>query len=68
VALRQQAQPQVLRDVGVLVLVHQDVRNFDWKSASRSFVLLEDRDVVEQQVAEIHGVQHFRRAWYARST
>ncbi len=55
-ALRQQPQPQILRDIGVLILVHQDV--FEPRVIVRQDIriLLEDADIVEQQVAKITGV------------
>ncbi len=55
--LRQQPQPQILRDIGVLVLVDQDV-------AEAMLIVREDvgaggenGEVVQQQIAEIGGVQ-----------
>ncbi len=57
VLLRQEAEPQILRDIRVLVFVHQDI-------AEALLVLLEDRrigaeqrQVVQQEVAEIGGVE-----------
>ena len=56
--LAQQAQPEVLGDVGVLVLVDQDV-------AEAAVVLfqdvrpgLEQGQVVQEEIAEVAGVQH----------
>jgi hypothetical protein len=56
--LGQQPQPQVLRDVGVLVLVDQDVAEAVVVLGQHVGVLLEDGQVVQQQVAEVAGVQH----------
>jgi hypothetical protein len=56
--LRQEAQPQVLRDVGVLVFVDQDVAEAAVVFAEHVLVAGEDRQVVEQEVAEVAGVQH----------
>ena len=56
--LAQEAQPEILGDVGVLVLVDQDV-------AEAAVVLLQDvrpgleqGQVVQEEVAEVAGVQH----------
>ena len=58
VPLGEQAQPEVLGDVGVLVLVDQDVRGSGAGSAaSTSGLLGEQRQAVQQQVAEVAGVQ-----------
>ncbi len=54
---RQQAQPQVLRDVGVLILVYQDIPEPAPVLRQHVLVRLEDRDHVQQQIAEIAGVQ-----------
>ena len=58
--LREQAQPEILRDVRVLILVDQDVAELRMKIPKQIRVLLEDRDVVDQQVAEVAGVQHLQ--------
>ncbi len=55
--LGQQAQPEILGDVRVLVLVHQDVLEPVLVVGQYFGVFGEDRQVVQQQVAEIGGVQ-----------
>ena len=57
VPLRQQPQPQILRHVGVLILVHQDVAEPVVVVGEHFLVLGEDADRVQQQVAEIDRVQ-----------
>ena len=57
VALREQPQPEILRDVGVLVLVHQDVGEPAVILLENVRVFLEQPQVFEQQVAEIGRVQ-----------
>ena len=56
--LRQQPQPEVLRDVGVLVLVDQDVFEPIMEIGQHVRMLGEDGQVVQQEVAEVAGVQH----------
>jgi hypothetical protein len=55
--LRQQPQPQILRNVGVLIFVHQDELESVLVTAQHVGVLAEDADVLQQQVAEIGGVE-----------
>ncbi len=57
-SLRQQPQPQVLRDVRVLVLVDQDVFEPIVEIGQHVGVLGEDGQVVQQEIAEVAGVQH----------
>ena len=52
-----QAQPEILRDVGVLVFVDQQVFELGVVVGEHFRVLGEDADGVEQQVAEIDRVQ-----------
>ena len=62
VRLRQEAQPQVLGHVGVLVLVDQDVAEPALVSREDLGVVLKQREGVQKQVAEIggvHGLQAF---------
>ena len=54
---RQQPQPQILGDVGVLIFVDQDVAEAATIFLSQIGVLRQDGDVVQQQVAEVAGVQ-----------
>ena len=56
--LRQQPQPQVLGDVGVLVFVHQKVAEARVIVGQHVRMAGEDGQVVQQQVAEVAGVQH----------
>src|SRR3546814_5112035 len=56
VRLRQQPQPEILRDVGVLVLVDQQVAEPLLIVLQDLRAGLEQRQVVHQQVAEIGGV------------
>jgi hypothetical protein len=60
VALGQQAQPQILRHVGVLILVHQHVLELLLVLGQHAFVVLEQAKGFEQQVAEVHGVEHLQ--------
>src|SRR6185369_4489315 len=55
--LCQQFQPQVLRDVCVLVLIDEDELESFLKIAQYVRVLSEQPDVLEQKVAEIGGIQ-----------
>ena len=54
---REQAQPQVLGDVGVLILVNKDKPEPVLVGLEDRRVGLEDAEVVEQQVAEVGGVE-----------
>ena len=56
-ALGEQAEPEILGDVGVLVFVHEDVAEPFLVLRQHLRIALEDRQVVEQQVAEIDGVE-----------
>ena len=60
VALGQQPQPQILRHVGVLILVHQHVFEAALILLQHIGMVLEDAQDFEQQVAEIGGVHHFQ--------
>ena len=55
--LRQQAQPQVLGDIGILILVHQNVPEPPLVLLQHVRVGLEDGHDMQQKVAEIGGVQ-----------
>ena len=59
VLLGQQAQPQILGDIGVLVFVDQDVAKLPLVvgAARRLGRILEDGQAVQQQIAEVAGVQ-----------
>ena len=53
----EQAQPEVLRDVGVLVLVDEDVAEPALVLRQHVGVALQDGEDVHQQVAEVAGVE-----------
>ena len=53
----QQPQPQILRDIGVLILIHHDVRDAAVIFAQHIGMRLEDCQHVQKQIAEIHRVQ-----------
>ena len=57
VALRQQPEPEILRDVRVLVLVDQHVAETLLIFFEHVLVLLEQPQILQQQIAEIGGVQ-----------
>ena len=57
VALGQEAQPEILRDVGVLILVDQEIAEQAAVLPDDVLMLGEDRQIVQQQVAEIAGIQ-----------
>ncbi len=57
VALRQEPEPEVLGDVGVLVLVDQDVAKPMVIIREHVGVGGEQRQVVQQQIAEVDGVE-----------
>ena len=54
--LRQQPEPEILRDVGVLILVHQQVLEALLIVGEHVLVPGEEGEVVQQQVAEVDGV------------
>ena len=58
--LRQQPQPEILRDVGVLIFVDQDEFEARLILAQHFGVLAEQPDAFEQQIAEIGGVEDFQ--------
>src|SRR5690606_38016753 len=58
-ALGEEAQPEILRDVGVLVLVDEDVAEALMVFGEDVGVLAEDADVLEEQIAEVDGVERF---------
>ena len=55
--LRQQPEPQVLDDVGVLVLVDQDVAEAPLEGGQHVRILAEEPQRLEQKVAEVDRVQ-----------
>ncbi len=55
--LRQQPQPEILRHVGVLIFVDQDVFEALLILPQHAGMLAEQADVLQQQVAEVGGVQ-----------
>ncbi len=58
--MRQQPQPQILRHVGVLILVDQDELEAALILPEHVGLLAEQPDAFEQQVAEIGGVENFQ--------
>ena len=58
--LRQQPQPQILRGVGVLVLVDEDVSEAAVVVLQHIGILAEDADRMAQKVAEIAGVERLQ--------
>ena len=57
VALGEQTNPKVLCDVGVLVLVHRQVAELPLVVIEDAGRLPEQRQVVEQEIPEIHRIQ-----------
>ena len=55
--LRNQPQPQILRHVGVLILIHQDELEPLLILPQHVGLLAEQPDVLQEQVAEVGGVQ-----------
>ena len=60
VGARQQPQPQILRDIGVLIFVHQHVAEAVLVIVEDFAVAAQDRDRLQQQIAEIGRVQRFQ--------
>ncbi len=58
--LGQQAQPEILRDVRVLIFVDEDVAEAVLVLPQHVRVLAEDADVLEQQIAEVGGIQRLQ--------
>ena len=58
-ALRQQSQPEILRDIRVLVLIDEDVAEAVLVIGEHIGVRPPDAQAMQQQVAEIAGVQRF---------
>ncbi len=58
--LRQQPQPQILRDIGVLVFVDQNEFEARLILAQHFGLLAEQPDALEQQIAEIGGVENLQ--------
>ena len=67
-ALRQQPQPEILHQVGVLVFVHQDVAELPVILRQHLRLLAQDLRHVQQQIAEIRGVQRAQPVLVARHT
>src|SRR5882757_796382 len=55
--LRQEPQPQILRDVGVLIFVDQDELEAVLVLPQHVGMLAEQPYVLEQEIAEIRGVE-----------
>ena len=60
VALGQQAQPEVLRDVGVLIFVHKDIFEPALVLLKHVRMGLKNRHHVQQQIAKIDSVELFQ--------
>ena len=60
VPLREQPQPEILRDVGVLVFVDQHVAEAALEIGEHVGLLAEEPQAFEQQVAEVGGVQRLQ--------
>jgi hypothetical protein len=58
--LCQQAQPEILRDVGVLIFVHQDVAKPALILRQHLRVLAEQPDHLQQEIAEVGGVENLQ--------
>ena len=58
--LGEEAQPEILRDIGVLILVDQHVAELAVIVGEHVRLLAEEAQAFEQQVAEIDGVQHLQ--------
>jgi len=57
VFLGEQAQPKILGDVGVLILVHQDRLELLLVVPENLRLLGEQRQAMQQQITEITGVE-----------
>ena len=55
-ALRQQAEPKVLRNIGVLIFVHQDELETLMIFRQYVWVVLEQTQAFHQQIAEVGGI------------
>src|SRR5262249_32338172 len=58
--LRQQSQPQILRDIGVLIFVDQAVSEAALILAQHVGLFAEQADLYQKQVAEIGGIENFQ--------
>ena len=58
--LREQPQPHVLRDVGILILIHQHEFKAAMEVRQHIWMLLEQPQTFEQQIAEVAGVEIFQ--------
>ena len=58
VLLGEQAQPKILRDICVLVLIDQQIAEFALPFRQNRRLFQEDGQIMQQQIAEIGGVQH----------
>ncbi len=57
--LREEPEPEILRDVGVLILVHQHVFKAVLIFAQNLRVFLKEAEAFEQQITEVSCVQNF---------
>src|SRR5690348_10086304 len=58
--LRQQFQPQILRDIRILILVDQDEPESLLETAQYVRVLAEQPDILQQQVAEVGSIERLQ--------
>ena len=58
--MRQQSQPHVLRDVGVLVFVHQNIFELRVKFAQHIRIFLEQSYGLGQQITKVAGIEDFK--------
>ena len=54
---RKEAQPEILRDVGILIFVHHHIAEPALVLIQHVLMGLENRDHVQQEVAKIDGIQ-----------
>ena len=57
---RQEAQPEILADIGVLILVHQKIAEAPVIKRQHIGIFGEDRQIVQQEIAEIAGIEDFQ--------
>jgi hypothetical protein len=58
--LRQQSEPQILRDIGVLIFIDQNEAKARLILPQDFRLLAEQPDVLQKKIAEIGGVEDFQ--------
>ena len=58
--LRYQPQPEILHGIGVLIFVHHDIFEAALIALQHILVRLQNHQIVQQQIAEIAGVERFQ--------